>query len=107
MLCATAQPGCDLPHRRSLEKKAFMKEKVNEEKAPKEKAPKEKATEETIKLDQFLKLAQVVESGGQAKHLIQTGMVFVNGVIEMRRGRKLRAGDVVVVEGEELVVETE
>ena len=107
MLCATAQPGCDLPHRRSLEKKAFMKEKVNEEKALKEKAPKEKATEETIKLDQFLKLAQVVESGGQAKHLIQTGMVFVNGVIEMRRGRKLRAGDVVVVEGEELVVETE
>ena len=102
MLCATAQLGCDLPHRRSLEKKAFMKEKVNEEKAP-----KEKATEETIKLDQFLKLAQVVESGGQAKHLIQTGMVFVNGVIEMRRGRKLRAGDVVVVEGEELVVETE
>ena len=84
-----------------------MKEKVNEEKALKEKAPKEKATEETIKLDQFLKLAQVVESGGQAKHLIQTGMVFVNGVIEMRRGRKLRAGDVVVVEGEELVVETE
>lgn len=102
MLCATAQPGCDLPHRRSLEKKAFMKEKVNEEKAT-----EEKATEETIKLDQFLKLAQVVESGGQAKHLIQTGMVFVNGVIEMRRGRKLRAGDVVVVEGEELVVETE
>lgn len=66
-----------------------------------------KANEETIKLDQFLKLAQVVESGGQAKQLIQTGMVFVNGVIEMRRGRKLRAGDVVVVDGEELVVETE
>lgn len=65
------------------------------------------SAEETIKLDQFLKLAQVVESGGQAKHLIQTGMVFVNGVIEMRRGRKLRAGDVVVVDGEELVVETE
>lgn len=72
-----------------------MKETVNEE----------KATAETIKLDQFLKLAQVVESGGQAKHLIQTGMVFVNGVIEMRHGRKLRAGDVVVVEGEELVVD--
>lgn len=78
-------------------KKTSMQETVNEE----------KATAETIKLDQFLKLAQVVESGGQAKHLIQTGMVFVNGVIEMRRGRKLRAGDVVVVEGEELVVETE
>lgn len=67
----------------------------------------EEAVEETIKLDQFLKLAQVVESGGQAKQLIQSGMVWVNGVIEMRRGRKLRAGDVVVVDGEELVVETE
>lgn len=62
--------------------------------------------EETIKLDQFLKLAQVVKSGGEAKQLIQTGLVWVNGVIEMRRGRKLRAGDVVVVDGEELVVET-
>ena len=72
----------------------------------KETANIDKAAEDTIKLDQFLKLAQVVESGGQAKHLIQTGMVFVNGVIEMRRGRKLRAGDVVVVDGEELVVET-
>jgi ribosome-associated protein len=67
----------------------------------------EAAAEETIKLDQFLKLAQVVESGGQAKQLILSGMVWVNGMIEMRRGRKLRAGDVVVVDGEELVVETE
>ena len=67
----------------------------------------EEAVAETIKLDQFLKLAQVVESGGQAKQLIQSGMVWVNGVIEMRRGRKLRAGDVVVVDGEELVVDTE
>lgn len=61
---------------------------------------------ETIKLDQFLKLAQVVKSGGEAKQLIQTGLVWVNGVIEMRRGRKLRTGDVVVVDGEELVVDT-
>lgn len=60
---------------------------------------------ETIKLDQFLKLAQVVQSGGEAKHLIQSGAVQVNGQIETRRGRKLRHGDVVVVEGEELVVQ--
>jgi len=66
----------------------------------------EKSAEETIKLDQFLKLAQVVESGGQAKQLILAGLVYVNGAIEMRRGRKLRAGDVVVVDGEELIVET-
>jgi ribosome-associated protein len=60
--------------------------------------------EETIKLDQFLKLAQIVQSGGEAKMLIQSGQVMVNGEVETRRGRKLRPGDVVVVEGEELVV---
>jgi ribosome-associated protein len=62
------------------------------------------AAEEYIKLDQFLKLAQVVQSGGEAKMLIQAGQVLVNGQVETRRGRKLRPGDVVVVEGEELVV---
>lgn len=67
----------------------------------------DKPMEETIKLDQFLKLAHVVESGGQAKQIIQAGLVFVNGSIEMRRGRKLRAGDVVVVDDEELVVGVE
>lgn len=61
-------------------------------------------SEETIKLDQFLKLAQVVQTGGEAKILIQSGQVIVNGAVETRRGRKLRPGDVVVVDGEELVV---
>lgn len=60
--------------------------------------------EETIKLEQFLKLAQVVATGGQAKVLIQSGAVRVNGLVERRRGRKLRPGDRVVVENEELVV---
>lgn len=64
-------------------------------------------TEEFIKLDQFLKLAQIVQSGGEAKHLIQSGSVQVNGAEETRRGRKLYHGDVVVVEGEELVVQVE
>lgn len=61
---------------------------------------------EYIKLDQFLKLAQVVQTGGEAKVLIQAGQVQVNGAVETRRGRKLYKGDVVVVDGEELVVET-
>lgn len=65
------------------------------------------AQSETIKLDQFLKLAQVVQTGGEAKHLIRSGMVQVNGIVETRRGRKLHHGDVVVVEGEELVVQVE
>jgi ribosome-associated protein len=62
--------------------------------------------DETIKLDQFLKLAQVVQTGGEAKVLIQSGQVMVNGAVETRRGRKLRPGDVVMIDGEELVVET-
>ena len=60
--------------------------------------------EEFIKLDQFLKLAQVVRTGGEAKHLIQSGEVMVNGVEETRRGRKLYHGDRVQVSGDEMVV---
>lgn len=65
-----------------------------------------KAEEETIKLDQFLKLADLVGSGGEAKHLIRSGAVKVNGEEETRRGRKLRNGDVVNVDGEDYVIET-
>lgn len=63
--------------------------------------------EETIKLEQFLKLAQVAPTGGQAKLLIQSGQVRVNGVVETRRGRKLRSGDRVEVGGEVLIVMSE
>ena len=62
---------------------------------------------ETIPLDQFLKMAQVVQSGGEAKVLIQSGAVTVNGVPETRRGRKLRPGDTVEVDGEEFVIESD
>jgi len=62
---------------------------------------------EHIKLDQFLKLAQVVQSGGEAKHLIQSGLVMVNDEVETRRGRKLYHGDLVIVDDEELVVAIE
>ena len=60
---------------------------------------------DTIKLDQFLKLANIVQSGGEAKYLIRSGMVLVNDEVETRRGRKLHAGDVVTVDDIELVVE--
>jgi ribosome-associated protein len=63
--------------------------------------------DEYIKLDQFLKLAQIAMTGGEAKTMIQSGMVKVNGEVEMRRGRKLRDGDRVEVDGEELVVQVE
>ena len=48
-----------------------------------------------MKLDQFLKWKCLVESGGQAKHLIVSGLVTVNGDKETRRGRKLFHGDLV------------
>lgn len=51
-----------------------------------------------IRLDQFLKIARVVGSGGEAKMLIVEGLVRVNGQVEQRRGRKLWQGDTVQVE---------
>lgn len=51
-----------------------------------------------IRLDQFLKWAGIVSTGGHAKELIQSGHVLVNGVIETHRGRKLNIGDTVKVE---------
>ena len=51
--------------------------------------------EEGIKLGQFLKLANLVESGSEAKQVLAGGVVRVNGDIETRRGRQLERGDVV------------
>ncbi len=56
----------------------------------------------SIALGQALKAANIVGSGGEAKMLIQTGEVLVNGEVETRRGRKLQRGDVVEV-GDELL----
>ncbi|MGF7049281.1 S4 domain protein YaaA [Paenibacillus sp. DS2015] len=55
---------------------------------------------EYIKLDQFLKLANCVSTGGMAKALLQEGAISVNSEPEDRRGRKLYPGDIVTVEGE-------
>ena len=51
--------------------------------------------DETIKLGQFIKLANLVETGGQAKDAIADSQVTVNGVVDTRRGKTLREGDVV------------
>lgn len=58
-----------------------------------------KINTETIKLDQFLKWADIVGSGGEAKVLIQSGQVRVNNLIEKRRGLKLKDGDLINIEG--------
>ena len=60
--------------------------------------------EETIRLGQFLKLADVAASGSDARRLLEEGGVLVNGLAEHRRGRRLSKGDVVTVGPEALRV---
>lgn len=64
-----------------------------------------KLREEFIKLGQALKAAGLVESGVEAKEVIQNGLVLVNGEIDERRGRKLYDGDIVSFDGEEIKIE--
>lgn len=52
---------------------------------------------DTIRLGQLLKLANLVDSGSDAKFLLVGGEVSVNGEVETRRGRQLREGDVVAL----------
>ena len=59
---------------------------------------------EFIKLDSLLKLAGLVETGGEAKLLIQNGLVRVNGEVCTMRGKKLRAGDTVALEGRTVAI---
>ena len=55
-----------------------------------------------IRLGQLLKLVGVVDTGGQARSLLDDGAVAVNGEVETRRGRQLAPGDVVTLHGREL-----
>lgn len=59
---------------------------------------------EPIALGNFLKLVGAAESGGDAKHLVQSGLVRVNDAVETRRGRKLAPGDRVDARGKRYVV---
>lgn len=58
-------------------------------------------TTEYITLGQFLKLARIIQNGGDAKIFLLTTAIYVNGELEQRRGRKLRPSDVVKVSGKE------
>lgn len=62
-------------------------------------------TAEFIKLDQFLKVTDVARSGGDAKLIIRSGEVTVNGEMEIRRGRKLYDQDVVTIDDVSFTVE--
>ncbi len=52
---------------------------------------------ESIDLDQFLKWANAVSSGGEAKYLIKNGEVSLNGRIETRRGKRVYRNDIVTI----------
>lgn len=60
---------------------------------------------EFIKLDQFMKWADVVPTGTEAKIIISEGLVKVNGEIENRRGKKLRKDDIIEVNGIKYIIE--
>ena len=61
-------------------------------------------TTEFIKLQDLLKFANLVSSGGEAKERVQAGEVTVNGEVCTMRGKKIRPGDVVAFSGQELTV---
>lgn len=66
---------------------------------------KVKITTEFIKLDQLLKFSGAVAIGSEAKELIQNGNVSVNGEICLMRGKKIRSGDIVTINGNNIVIE--
>ena len=61
--------------------------------------------DDTIDLQDFLKLRGLVDTGGEAKFRVQGGEVRLNGEIETRRRRKLRRGDTVEYAGQTLTVD--
>lgn len=64
-----------------------------------------KIKDEFIKLGQALKMAGLVDSGVNAKFAILDGSVKVNGNVEKQRGKKLRAGDVIEYNGNQITIE--
>lgn len=59
---------------------------------------------EFVELNQLLKLAGVVDSGGAGKHLVAEGLVRVDGEVELRKTCKVRSGQVVSVGDVEIKV---
>ena len=64
-----------------------------------------KLRDDFIKLGQALKAAGLVESGVDAKFVVQDGLVKVNGVVETQRGKKLVDGDIIEFDGEKIKIE--
>lgn len=63
--------------------------------------------DDTIRLGQLLKLASLVEVGGEARIVLEEERVTVNGEVETRRGRQIRPGDVVTLDAQSIRVTSE
>ena len=64
-----------------------------------------KIRDDFIKLGQVLKLAGLVQTGVEAKFVIQDGLVKVNGHVELQRGKKIVNGDIVEFDGNQIKIE--
>ena len=64
-----------------------------------------KITTDYITLQQLLKIEDVISSGGEAKYFLSNNVVYVNGKLENRRGRKLYPNDVIKVKDKEYKIE--
>ena len=63
-----------------------------------------KIDSEFITLGQFLKFADIIQSGGEAKSFLSQNDVYINDELDVRRGRKLRPGDKIVILGESYLI---
>ncbi len=61
-------------------------------------------TDEFIELNKLLKIVDIAQSGGHANILIEDGLVEVNGTVEFRKRKKLRANDVILAEGHTITI---
>lgn len=61
-------------------------------------------TEDYIALNQLLKVLHLVENGGMANECISEGLVMVNNQVELRKRAKLRNGDIVIFEGQKIII---
>lgn len=55
-------------------------------------------TTDFIKLDSLLKFSGITETGGQAKEIISSGIVFVNDEVCLMRGKKIKDGDIITID---------
>jgi ribosome-associated protein len=57
-----------------------------------------------IELNKLLKILNLAETGGEANYLITEGLVFVNGIVELQKRKKLRANDIVEFDKQKIII---